>query len=69
MNSASHSPGKVYLVGAGPGSIAYLTVRSQTLLSIADVLVYDALIDPNLLNLIPPTCQTFDVGKIGRAHV
>lgn len=65
MNSASHSPGKVYLVGAGPGSIAYLTVRSQTLLSIADALVYDALIDPNLLNLIPPTCQTFDVGKRG----
>lgn len=34
--------GKVYLVGAGIGNIAYLTVRAQQLIAEADVLVYDA---------------------------
>lgn len=57
--------GKVYLVGAGPGAIAYLTVRAQELLSQAEVLVYDALIDPALMSLVPADCQTFEVGKRG----
>jgi uroporphyrinogen III methyltransferase / synthase len=57
--------GKVYLVGSGVGSLAYLTVRGQQLLSAAEVLVYDALVDGELLQLVPPTCRMLDVGKRG----
>lgn len=57
--------GKVYLVGAGPGSMAYLTLRGQQLLRQAEVLVYDALVDAQLLQLVPANCRQFDVGKRG----
>lgn len=57
--------GKVYLVGAGPGNVAYLTVRAQHLLVEAQVLVYDALVDAQLLELVPDSCLKLDVGKRG----
>ena len=57
--------GKVYLVGAGPGSMAYLTLRGQQILRQAEVLVYDALVDAQLLQLVPANCRQFDVGKRG----
>ncbi|MFH7242364.1 MAG: uroporphyrinogen-III C-methyltransferase [Spirulina sp.] len=58
-------PGTVYLVGAGPGRMDYLTLRGRDLLQRADCLVYDALVDSDLLSLIPPHCQVFEVGKRG----
>ncbi|NET06199.1 MAG: uroporphyrinogen-III C-methyltransferase [Symploca sp. SIO2B6] len=61
----SEQIGKVYLVGAGPGDIAYLTLRAQKLLTQAEVLVYDALVDTQLLQLVPPACRQFNVGKRG----
>ncbi|MEM9162523.1 MAG: uroporphyrinogen-III C-methyltransferase [Cyanobacteria bacterium P01_F01_bin.4] len=57
--------GTVYLVGAGPGNAAYLTVRAQHLLTQADALVYDALIDLSLLSQLPPHCTPIQVGKRG----
>ncbi|CAA9574875.1 Uroporphyrinogen-III methyltransferase / Uroporphyrinogen-III synthase [uncultured Synechococcales cyanobacterium] len=57
--------GKVYLVGAGPGDIAYLTVQAYHLITQAEVIVHDALVDEQLLGLIPATCQRVDVGKRG----
>ena len=57
--------GKVYLVGAGPGDCDLMTVRSQKLLSQAEVLIYDALIDIPQLELIPVTCLKIEVGKRG----
>ncbi|MEO1401399.1 MAG: uroporphyrinogen-III C-methyltransferase [Cyanobacteria bacterium J06635_1] len=57
--------GTVYLVGAGPGNVAYLTVRAQYLLTQADTLVYDALVDVSLLNQLPPHCTPIQVGKRG----
>ncbi|MBE9166653.1 uroporphyrinogen-III C-methyltransferase [Pleurocapsales cyanobacterium LEGE 06147] len=57
--------GKVYLVGAGPGSLSYLTLRGQQLLARAQVLIYDALVDFQLLNLVPSDCLRLDVGKRG----
>lgn len=57
--------GKVYLVGAGPGDVAYLTLRAQQLLSAAEVLVYDALVDAQLLHLVTPNCLKLNVGKRG----
>ncbi|QLE48021.1 uroporphyrinogen-III C-methyltransferase [Nostoc sp. C057] len=57
--------GKVYLVGAGPGDVAYLTVKAYNLLANAQVLVYDALVDAQLLQCVPPDCLKLDVGKRG----
>lgn len=57
--------GKVYLVGAGPGAVDYLTVRAYHLLQTAAVLVHDALVSAELLDLLPPGCDRVDVGKRG----
>ncbi len=59
------SMGCVYLVGAGPGDICHLTLLAKEKLAIADVLIYDALVDERLLTLLPSHCQTVDVGKRG----
>jgi uroporphyrinogen III methyltransferase / synthase len=56
---------KVYIVGAGPGDISYLTIRAQQILTQAEVLIYDALIDRCLLDLVPDTCVLVNVGKRG----
>ncbi|MEN9565484.1 MAG: hypothetical protein RLZZ69_680 [Cyanobacteriota bacterium] len=57
--------GKVYLVGAGVGNEDYLTVRGKQLLSIAQVLIYDDLVDDSLLKLTPLSCIQICVGKRG----
>lgn len=57
--------GTVYLVGSGPGSLAYLTVRAQQLLTQAEVLIYDALVDSDLLASVDDRCLKLDVGKRG----
>ncbi|MGB5636726.1 MAG: uroporphyrinogen-III C-methyltransferase [Waterburya sp.] len=57
--------GKVYLVGAGVGNEEYLTIRARELLSNAEVLIYDALVDEVLLKLVPENCHTICVGKRG----
>lgn len=65
INPGKTKEGKVYLVGAGPGGIPYLTLRGQELLALAEVLVYDALINSQLLQLVPSSCLKLDVGKRG----
>ena len=57
--------GKVYLVGSGPGTVDYLTVKGYRLLTQAEVLVYDALVDLDLLKLAPDHCLKLNVGKRG----
>lgn len=57
--------GKVYLVGAGPGNVDYLTVKAYRLLAEAEVLIYDALVDEQLLKLVPDNCLKVYVGKRG----
>lgn len=61
----AQQPGKVYLVGSGPGNVDYLTVRGQQLLTQAEVLVYDALVDADLLPLVSANCELVQVGKRG----
>lgn len=57
--------GKVYLVGAGPGSPDLLTVKAFNLLRKAEVVVYDYLIDPDVLAHVPAEAERFYAGKVG----
>jgi len=58
----------VFLVGAGPGDPGLLTRRGEELLRAADVVVYDRLAAPELLDLAPAGAERVDVGKApGRA--
>lgn len=60
--------GKVYLVGAGPGDEGLLTVKGKELLSSAEVVVYDYLVNPALLTLCPQECEKVYVGKRAGDH-
>jgi uroporphyrin-III C-methyltransferase / precorrin-2 dehydrogenase / sirohydrochlorin ferrochelatase len=60
--------GTVYLVGAGPGDPELLTIKGRRVLGRADTVVYDALVDPRLLDLCPPAAARLYVGKRNRCH-
>ena len=62
------SKGTVYLVGAGPGDVGLLTLRGAELLGRADLVVYDALINPELLRLAPKTAELIYGGKRSKTH-
>jgi uroporphyrinogen III methyltransferase/synthase len=53
----------VYLVGAGPGDAGLFTLRGAELLRRADVVIYDALANPDLLRLAPPSAELISRGK------
>src|SRR5579859_5731660 len=55
--------GKVYLVGAGPGDPALLTVEAARLLQSADVVFHDDLVSSEILELIPDQVHVESVGK------
>jgi uroporphyrin-III C-methyltransferase len=60
--------GKVYLVGAGPGDPGLLTVKGKTLLECADIVIYDALVSPQILALINPRAEKINAGKRRGRH-
>jgi uroporphyrin-III C-methyltransferase len=55
----------VTLVGAGPGAADLLTLRALKAIEAADVVVYDALVSPDVLALIPQGTRLIEVGKRG----
>ena len=61
------APGRISLVGAGPGAADLLTMRALNRLQGADIVFFDRLIDAQVLALIPPQAQQVNVGKeVGR---
>lgn len=55
--------GKVYLVGAGPGDPELLTLKAVRILRSADVVLHDALVSEEILQMVRPHAQLIDVGK------
>src|SRR5262245_27021176 len=60
--------GMVYLLGAGPGDVGLLTLRGAELLGRADVVVYDALVNPDLLKMVPKEAEIIYGGKRSKDH-
>jgi len=58
-------PGRVALVGAGPGDPGLLTVAAQELLAGADLVFHDALVGPEVLAMASPDAELVAVGKRG----
>lgn len=55
--------GKVYLIGAGPGDPGLMTLKGKGLLECADVVIYDALVSPAILDMINPQAEKINAGK------
>jgi uroporphyrin-III C-methyltransferase len=68
VKSTAQSMGKVYLVGAGPGDPGLMTIKGKTLLELADVVIYDALVSEAILAMINPHAQKIDAGKRRGRH-
>ena len=60
--------GKVYLIGAGPGDPGLVTVRARKLIEQADVIVYDYLANPKLLDWTRGDAERIYVGKSSGRH-
>lgn len=60
--------GKVTLVGAGPGDPGLLTVKGRETLQKAQVVVYDRLVSPAILALMPESAEQINVGKEASRH-
>jgi uroporphyrin-III C-methyltransferase len=55
--------GRVLLVGAGPGAADLLTLRAARAIEAADAVLYDALVEPEVLALAPRGCLSIQTGK------
>ncbi|HIX19711.1 MAG TPA: uroporphyrinogen-III C-methyltransferase, partial [Candidatus Akkermansia intestinigallinarum] len=68
MKAEDKTPGKVCLVGAGPGDPGLMTLRGKELVERADCLVYDALVPASVLAWASPDCEKIYVGKRSGVH-
>ncbi len=61
-------PGRVFLVGAGPGDPDLLTIKAHRLIAQANVIVYDRLVSAEILGLASRTSRMIAVGKEPKKH-
>jgi uroporphyrinogen III methyltransferase/synthase len=61
--------GKVYLVGAGPGAPGLITVRGVECLAQADVVLYDYLVNPRILQHAPAAARRICLGRHGKTRL
>ena len=61
------TPGKVYLVGAGPGDPGLLTIKGKQILESADCVIHDFLVNEDLLQWSRPDAEKLGVGRRGQA--
>lgn len=61
-------PGKVYLVGGGPGDPELLTCKAHRVIGEADAIVYDRLVSQDIVDIAPPGCTRIFVGKAAGNH-
>ncbi|MFW2606619.1 uroporphyrinogen-III C-methyltransferase [Aliarcobacter butzleri] len=59
---------KVYLTGAGPGDVELLTLKALKAIQNADILIYDRLVNPEILELAKKECELIYVGKEDKKH-
>src|SRR3982750_4064290 len=62
------SKGKVFLVGAGPGDIGLITVKGLEAIKQAEVILYDRLANPKLLDFASADCEFIYCGKLPDKH-
>ena len=58
-----NKPGKIILIGAGPGDVSLLTLQGKTWLQKAEVILYDHLVNEDLLRFTQKETEVFYVGK------
>ena len=68
MDKQDIKPGKVYLIGAGPGDPGLMTLKGKEILSKADVIIYDYLANKIFLEYAKPQAELIYVGKKGGDH-
>jgi uroporphyrin-III C-methyltransferase len=61
--------GKVYLTGAGPGDMELLTLKALRVVREADVIIYDRLVNNDILKEAKTTCECIYVGKENKHHI
>lgn len=68
MGKEGGKMGKVYIVGAGPGSVDLITLKGMKCIQEADVILYDRLVNKELLEYAKPNAELVFVGKLPKMH-
>ena len=66
--TVQNTTGRVALIGAGPGDAELITLKGARLLGEADVVIYDNLVSPGVMDLVAPTAERIFVGKMAGNH-
>lgn len=62
------APGRVWLVGSGPGGAGLLTMRAREVIDGAEVILYDQLPGGEIISTLPSSAELIDCGKYGGDH-
>src|SRR5438552_2475306 len=69
MTNPPHTPAKVFFVGAGPGDPGLITLRGAECLRRAELVLYDYLVNPRILDHVSPTAEKVCLGRHGRGRI